>query len=181
MTEPEKPSTDPTVAFVSLVKDHLKFKPIQEYSKFLLSDQGQGFWRAPFSSTHGRWDIDGGLAEATLLGYRAFRFLEKTAEQLYTKVDLDRMTGLYLSLVTARWCDLRTMAPVFDQKNRASITSTSVANAVSMGIDLRPVEVQALTGWFLSRLEMVENHEGFTPEWWIISETMSWLYVANRG
>lgn len=173
-------SNDPKVAFVLLAKEHLAYQPIQFLSRYLIADQSAGFWKAPFSGGRGRWDCEGGLAEAMLVGYRALRMLEQTVDKVYTKVDVDRVVALYLSLITARWVDLRSMVPTFDNRNHASFTSTAVANAVAIGMEIRPVEVQAIIGWHLSRLEMAGNHEGFTPEWWVISETMSFLFVANR-
>ena len=155
--------------------------PIQNLAKLLLSDQMKEFWEAPFGSGRGRWDCKGGLSESMLIGYQAFRLIITACDNLYHKVDLNRMTALYLSFIVSRWCDLKTGARVFDYRNKASITCTSVANAITMGIDLTPVEIQALTGWYLSRQEMVERFEGFTSEWWVISESICWLYVANKN
>jgi hypothetical protein len=176
MTEP----TDPKLAFVHLVKEHLQSKHVQNIAKVLVSDQYAEFWEAPFSHGSGRWDTKGGLAEATLLGYRAMRFLCKTADALFTKIDEDRLVALYLTVMISRWCNVRTMQRTFERVQPASATSVAVSNAIALGLDLTPVEVQALTGWFKSRPEMLKDHEGFSPEWWVISETMNWIFVGNR-
>jgi hypothetical protein len=183
MNSPENPPTDPKVAFVHMVKDHIKHKPIGEIARILISDQYADFWQAPFSNGQGRWDAPGGLAEATVLGYRALRFLLVTANNLFNKLDEEnehRIVALYLSLMSARWADVRNLSRTFGKHNPASASSVAVANAVAFGIDLKPAEVTALTRWYSSRVELAKEFDGFTVEWWVLSETMNWLFVANR-
>lgn len=176
MTEP----LDPKVAFISMVKEHIDSNAIKEIAKLLIADQCVGFWDAPFSGGQNRWDGKGGLAEAMLYGYRAFRILNTTASTLYTSVDTNRMLAIYLSLMIGRWANIRDLKHTFNRDNPASATSVGVANAIAFGLDLSPKEVQALTRWYSSRLEMSRDYEGFSPEWWVLSETMNWIFVANR-
>ena len=177
MTEP----TDPRMAFVLMVKDHLKCPHVATIAKVLASDQYLGFWDAPFSHSNGRWDSKGGLAEATLLGYRAMRFLVATANQLFSgKVDEDRLVAVYLTVMVSRWCNIRTKQATFERVQPCSAISMAVSNAIALGIDLTPAEVQAITNIHASRSELVKDHEGFTSEWWVLSETMNWIFVGNR-
>lgn len=183
MNSPATPPTDPKVAFVHAVKDHIKHKPIADIARILLSDQYVEFWNAPFSNGQGRWDAPGGLAEATVLGYRAMRFLMATAHSLFTPLNTEaesRIVALYLSLMIGRWADARTLVRTFSKQNPASASSVALANAVAFGIDVRPTEVTALTRWHSSRIELAKEFDGFTTEWWVISETMNWIFVANR-
>jgi hypothetical protein len=183
MNSPANEPTDPKVAFVHVVKDHIKHKPIAEIARLLISDQYADFWQAPFSNGQGRWDSNGGLAEATVLGYRAMRFLMATANNLFSTLDADaenRIVALYLSLMSARWADVRNLHRTFSKFNPASASSVAVANAVAFGIDLKPTEVTALTRWYSSRIELAREFDGFTVEWWVLSETMNWLFVGNR-
>lgn len=177
MTEP----TDPRMAFVLMVKEHLKSQHVQNIAKILVSDQYAGFWEAPFSHSSGRWDVKGGLVEAALLGYRALRYLCATANQLFAgNVDEDRLVAVYLTIMVSRWCNVRTKQITFERIQPCSATSVAVANAMAFGLDLTPAEAQALTSWFISRTELLKNHDGFTSEWWVISETMNWIFVGNR-
>lgn len=177
MTEP----TDPRMAFVLMVKDHLQCPHVVTIAKILASDQYAGFFEAPFSHGSGRWDHKGGLVEATLLGYRALRMLTATANQLFSgTLDADRLVAIYLTVMASRWCNVRTKAITFERSQPASVTSVSIANAIAFGIDLTPNEAQALTNWYLSRTDMLKIHEGFTSEWWVISETLNWIFVGNR-
>lgn len=173
--------TDPRMAFILMVKPHLNCPHIVSIAKVLASDQYLSFWAAPFSHGTGRWDGKGGLAEATMLGYQALRMLCATANQLFSgQVNEDRLVAIYLSIMVARWCNIRTKQTTFERLQPMAATSIGVANAVAFGIDLTPAEVQAMSGWFNSRQDMQKNHEGFTSEWWVISETMHWLFVGNR-
>lgn len=183
MNSPTTPPTDPKVAFLHAVKDHIKHKPIGDIARILISDQYAEFWQAPFSNGQGRWDVPGGLAEATVLGYRAMRFLLATASNLFNKMEPEaesRIVALYLSLMSARWADVRSMVRTFSKTNPASASSVAVANAVAFGMDLKPAEVTALTRWYSSRIELSKEFDGFTAEWWVLSETMNWIFVANR-
>jgi hypothetical protein len=177
MTEP----TDPRMAFVLMVKEHLKSQHVQNIAKVLVSDQYIGFWDAPFSHSSGRWDSKGGLVEATLLGYRALRYLCATANQLFAgKVDEDRLVAIYLTIMVSRWCNVRTKQITFERTQPCSVISVALANAVALGIDLTPAEAQAITNVHASRSELMKDHEGFTSEWWVISETLNWVFVGNR-
>ena len=176
MTEP----TDPRMAFVLMVKEHIQNPVVQSISKVLVADQYADFWLAPFSHGSSRWDNKGGLVEAMLLGYRAFSFLVATAEHLFTKVDKDRLLAIYMIILVSRWANIRTKQVTFQRMNPCSATSVAVANAATFGLDLTPAEAQALTRWYSSRSELIKDHEGFTPEWWVISETMNWIFIANR-
>lgn len=176
MTEP----TDPRMAFVLMVKEHIKNPTIQAISKVLVSDQYADFWSVPFSHGNGRWDNKGGLVECMLLGYRALCFLMATADQLFTKVDKDRLLAIYMVLLVSRWCNVKNMQVTFQRQQPCAVTSVAVANAVAFGLDLSPAEAQALTRWYSSRSDLIRDHEGFTPEWWCISEVMNWIFVANR-
>ncbi len=183
MNSPANPPTDPKIAFLNAVKDHIKHKPIGELARLLLADQYADFWQAPFSNGQGRWDAPGGLAEATVLGYRAMRFLMTTASNLFhtlTDDDQNRIVALYLSLMSARWADVRNLNRTFSKHNPASGSSVAVSNAVAFGIDIKPTEVTALTSWYLSRIELAKEFDSFTVEWWVLSETMNWLFVGNK-
>lgn len=176
MTEP----TDPRLTLTSLVEPHLAYEPIKKIARLLVSDQGAGFFRAPFGFNHVKWDGTGGLIEATCTGYRSLLIFIRTCSAIYGLVDTDRMVALYLSMMTARWIDLRTGIGTM-LSGRGSVASVAVANACWAGIELTPQDVQALTCWAESRVELGRKHEPPSMEWWVIHQTMDALFSARRN
>lgn len=176
---------DPRVAMVLLAKEHIKEPVIQRIAQWLLSDQAVKFYEMPFNNfsgkyDKGRWDDPGGLAEATLYGYRAFRVLAKTAEALHTTYSVDRAVAIYLLVMISRAIDIRSGLQTTTDA-QGSISIVAVSNALYFGMtDLTCGEIQGLTKWWESRKGMAASHEPFNVVWWVVSETMNWIFIVSR-
>lgn len=183
--EPDPNVNDPRVAMILLTKEHIKEPVIQRIGQWLVSDQAEVFYESPFNNfsgkyDKGRWDGPGGLVEATLYGYRAFRVLAKTGEALHTTYSVDRALAVYLLVMISRVIDIRSgRQTTVDAEG--SISTVAVSNALCFGMtDLTCGEIQALTKWWESRKGMMISHEPFNVVWWVISETMNWIFTMAK-
>jgi hypothetical protein len=170
---------------VLLAKEHIKDPTVQRIAQWLVSDQSSAFYESAFNNfsgkyDKGRWDHPGGLAEATLIGYRAFRVLAKTGEALHTAYSVDRAAAIYLLVMISRAIDIRSgRQTTVDAEG--SISTVAVSNALYFGMtDLTCGEIQALTKWWESRKGMMMTHEPFNVVWWVVSETMNWIFTVAR-
>jgi hypothetical protein len=177
--------TDPRINMVMLVKEHITNPVIKNIAQWLVSDQANHFYEAPFSNFSGkyqpdRWSGKGGLVEATLAGYGPLRILLKTADTIYTTPSVDRVVAIYLLLMISRAIDVKRGLVTVDSSG--SISTVAVANAIAFGmVDLDIGEIQALTKWWASRKEMTGAHESFHVSWWIINQTLDWVFTASRA
>ena len=151
--------------------------------RYLASDQAAGFYQAPFNrNPKSRFAVDGGLIQAMLQGYKALRVLERTATALFSPVNVDRLVMLYVVLMLSRWADLREGKAIFTdlREARGSIATTALTNCMVFGItDLSAAEVQAIVSWARGRTEMVAAHEPFNPTWWVLNQTMDFVFIAG--
>lgn len=174
---------DARAALAAMLGPHMAGCPkLTDVVRYLASDQAGGFYLAPFNrNPKSRFAVDGGLVQAMLQGYKALRLLERTATALFSPVQLDRLVLLYVVLMISRWADLRDGKVIFsDQGARGSISTTTLTNCLVFGItDLTAAEVQAITSWARGRTEMVGAHEPFNPAWWVLNQTMDFVFIAG--
>lgn len=171
--------SDARLMLIDIAKEHLKYKPVQDITRWLVSDQSSSFLTQNFAPK-GLWCGTGGLVDATLNGYKPLRMLCKTSEVIYSTPNIDRIVAIYLILMISRNIEVPSGRITF-QDGLGSVGTTAVINALSFGMcDMTPGEVQALTKWWASRTEMIRDHEPFNHEWWIIAETLNWIFTANK-
>lgn len=149
--------------------------------------QDQQFFTAPFSRGRiDRFTYDGSLAVACMEGYKALRFLDKIAFEMYGGEPFtNRAVLCYLIAMTGRWKDFSDGKLVyadegFGTTNCSAITN-GVANANILGIKLTSSEVLAVSKHNRSLFELFREFEGFSREWWILNQTMTYLHIANRN
>lgn len=154
--------------------------------KFLASDQAKGFYESGFHQRRGsRWNGPGTLSRAFVQGYVALRILERTSNELYSQVNLDRLVLCYSLAMVSRWADLRTGQIVLTdgvERAKGSMVTIALANMFAFGIhDLSAAEIQAVTCWNKSKTTMIEDHEPFTPLWWIMNQTFEFIQTCGEA
>jgi hypothetical protein len=150
----------------------------------IASTNSDSFFTAPFNKrVNSKFKGVGGLAMATVVGYRAMRMLHGTANQLYRETVINRMVLLYMIMMISRWADLMTSRFMYVDPNPAgSMATTTIVNALGLGvIDLTAGEVQALTRNFESYETMAKGNEPFNPEWWILQQTLEFIFRMSEA
>lgn len=159
----------------------------QAFPKLLLllaSDRTAGFFTAAFNRRpNQRFSGSGGLALATITGFSPLLMFHSTAKQVYSEVSVDRMVLLYIIIMISRWADLGTGRFFYQDPGPAgAMATTAVVNALGLGVtDLTAGEVQALTRNFESHESMMRGNEPFNSEWWIMQQTMEFLFRASMA
>lgn len=160
--------------------------PIQPIMSFLSSENGVGFFNAPYHQVRGsRFGDVHGLYLATTSGFPALLGFIKVVKVLYGRdVEPARMIALYMMAMFGRWADLSTGLLVYpppgQQTSSGSVFTNAMVNA--QYFDLCPMscgEVQAITRYNLSKREMYGDHEQFTPEWYVMNEVMNLILVES--
>jgi len=149
--------------------------------------EDQGFFEAPFSrARNDKFTYDGSLSVACMEGYKALRFLEKIAIEIYGGDPFtNRAVLCFLIAMTGRWKDLSTGDYVYRVEGfgttKCSAITNGVVNANILGIKLASSEVLAVSKHNRSLFELFGEYEGFCREWWVLNQIMAYLHVANRG
>ena len=176
---------DPRIAMITMCKEHIADKVVVNIAKWIVSDQAAHFYKSPFSNFSGKYDKDrwsnpGGLVEATLHGYRVLRVLSETSNVIHTTHSVNRVVAVYLLVMISRCLDVKNNV-ITTENASGSISTVAVSNALHFGMtDMDLGEIQALTKWWASRKDMFASHEPFNPTWWIVSQTLDWLFVSSR-
>lgn len=178
--------TDARTQLLSLLARHKAAgEGFERLVTFLASDQSAGFFAAPFHQRRdSRFAAPGSLYQATIEGYKALLFLHRTATEIYTPTDIDRLVMCFVLIMVSRWADLKTGRLMYTDTAtapHASMATLTVVNAMSLSIELSAPETQAVLKHFASYSEMGTAFEPFNTEWWIIHQTMDFILVASRA
>lgn len=173
-------------SFVNMFKKHLKDHNVKRVLDILTSDIESEFFRCAYcAGRRDRFAKAGGLASAALRGYQALLMIHTAAKNLFTEVDLDRCVLIFLLYISGRYKNFQSQSMVYGDLSEyteciTSISTNALSNAFIFGISLTPNEVQAISRFDRSSRQLTDDRERFTVEWWILSQTVEWLYVAGR-